>query len=1087
MNLRLNRLNPIVLGLLCVTLPVSALAAERSLVIHIDEDNPSTLTLEPGDTVTANRPGAAIVVSGAGNVVHGNGIAVTAGDNSVPGWAEFSFPDTPTFGLLSVNGANATLADSTINMVGTPPGEGAGLAAMDTDSLIRASGVDITIHGTAVGANATDGGRIELDGGSILADGRGSLGLLAYGPDSVLVTSDVNVSATGPYGQGVRALHGGSVTMRGGKHGITGSSGNGVRVDPDSMVSMHDAAIEVAHGMGALVRGGRFVMDGGSLTSGGTVVRLMEAGTAPAGVEIRNATLTAVGDNRAGINVEARGAAADIDRVSITTLGEYSSGVWLSAPDTALHAANFLIRSSFMGVDNGGGVVTLTDGAVKIEDENGVGLYNSIEYGDEARLSAARVSVEILGADAFGVTGEGDGVDIDLDTVAVTIRGTGSTGLSLRDGAVLTVTNSTVDMKGADGIAGSVIQGGTMSLNHAFLHVTEGKGLESVNTDALPSTASTIIIRNGSEITVGSGVALSAFGSGSHTFQISDSQILARQTGDSATGLLLETGGIVSDRLGEERPVPGGQVRLNASNTLLTGDVIAYGGTIDVSLKNGSELTGALEQDSLGRINSLTLDDTSAWTVRGDSRLGTLNNGGAVAFAASTDAAGFRTLVVNDYVGSGTLLLHTQLGGDNSPTDRLVIDGGAVSGSTSLRIVNAGGNGGRTARGIRVVETVNGATTASDAFLLDSGSSGYRASSGTLSINGHDYSLMRGGDSDTAADWFLSSAGPGFVNISPEGGAYAGNRQAAINLFSHSAHDRVPAYASGDGADAQARRGRRLWVRVQGRHDEGLRLSEGRVDVDTDSAMLQLGGDLLAMPACGEGAVHVGLMGGYGDARSRSVSTLALSGGQRAHALARGKVSGYAAGLYATWYQDDLTHRGAWADTWMQYGRYSNRLSSELGASDYRSDMWSASLEAGYAFQPFASGTLLKTLVVEPHAQVVYDRYRAGDAAVSDMRLRSGAGGNWQSRIGARLHPDAANAVIRPFLEANWLHSSANPVVRMGDASPQALSARNAFELKAGAQARVGAAWRLSTLVFGQVGNGNLLSYGGAVNVSWQW
>lgn len=150
-------------------------------------------------------------------------------------------------------------------------------------------------------------------------------------------------------------------------------------------------------------------------------------------------------------------------------------------------------------------------------------------------------------------------------------------------------------------------------------------------------------------------------------------------------------------------------------------------------------------------------------------------------------------------------------------------------------------------------------------------------------------------------------------------------------------------------------------------------------------------------------------------------------------------------------------------------------------------DIGPAASEAGYAFQPFAGGALFKTLVVEPHAQVIYDHYRVADAVVSDLRLRNGASGNWQSRIGARLHPDAANAVIRPFLEANWLYTSANPVVRMGDTSPRFLSARNAFELKAGAQARVGTAWRLSAQVFEQSGNGSPRSYGGSVNVSYRW
>ena len=80
-----------------------------------------------------------------------------------------------------------------------------------------------------------------------------------------------------------------------------------------------------------------------------------------------------------------------------------------------------------------------------------------------------------------------------------------------------------------------------------------------------------------------------------------------------------------------------------------------------------------------------------------------------------------------------------------------------------------------------------------------------------------------------------------------------------------------------------------------------------------------------------QGAVHLGLMGGYGSARSTSTSSLALPGGATAQARARGKVSGYSAGVYGTYYQDDASRMGAYADGWLQYGRFNNRIDSELG------------------------------------------------------------------------------------------------------------------------------------------------------------
>jgi outer membrane autotransporter protein len=97
------------------------------------------------------------------------------------------------------------------------------------------------------------------------------------------------------------------------------------------------------------------------------------------------------------------------------------------------------------------------------------------------------------------------------------------------------------------------------------------------------------------------------------------------------------------------------------------------------------------------------------------------------------------TLTTKSYVGSGggAIVLNTFLGADHSPTDRLVIDGGAATGSTILRIVGAGGTGVlTTANGIKVVDAINGATTSSAAFTL-----GNRVAAGA-----YEYALFYGGN-----------------------------------------------------------------------------------------------------------------------------------------------------------------------------------------------------------------------------------------------------------------------------------------------------------------------------------------------------
>jgi outer membrane autotransporter protein len=97
------------------------------------------------------------------------------------------------------------------------------------------------------------------------------------------------------------------------------------------------------------------------------------------------------------------------------------------------------------------------------------------------------------------------------------------------------------------------------------------------------------------------------------------------------------------------------------------------------------------------------------------------------------------------------MAINSFLGGDGSPSDRLVINGDpAATGNTSVHVTNVGGLGAfTTANGILVVNAINGATTAPGAFTL---------ANGELRAGAFDYDLFRGGATlGSANDWFLRS------------------------------------------------------------------------------------------------------------------------------------------------------------------------------------------------------------------------------------------------------------------------------------------------------------------------------------------
>ena len=108
-------------------------------------------------------------------------------------------------------------------------------------------------------------------------------------------------------------------------------------------------------------------------------------------------------------------------------------------------------------------------------------------------------------------------------------------------------------------------------------------------------------------------------------------------------------------------------------------------------------------------------------------------------------------LTTTSYTGAGgTIAMNTFLGGDGSPSDKLVINGGSATGNSFLRITNAGGPGAETvANGIQVVSAVNGGATAPGSFML---------APGELRAGAFDYDLFHGGVGGSSPDdWFLRS------------------------------------------------------------------------------------------------------------------------------------------------------------------------------------------------------------------------------------------------------------------------------------------------------------------------------------------
>ena len=135
--------------------------------------------------------------------------------------------------------------------------------------------------------------------------------------------------------------------------------------------------------------------------------------------------------------------------------------------------------------------------------------------------------------------------------------------------------------------------------------------------------------------------------------------------------------------------------KLGAGRLTLSGDSSAFTGTTDVR-------AGTLQVDGVlgGPVNVLP-----AARLTGTGRVGATANQGTIA-PGPRSGFGVLTIAGNYTAQGGNLEVRTQLGGDSSPTDKLVVTGD-TAGATPVTVTNMGGTGALTQRGIQVVQ-VNG-------------------------------------------------------------------------------------------------------------------------------------------------------------------------------------------------------------------------------------------------------------------------------------------------------------------------------------------------------------------------------------------
>lgn len=504
--------------------------------------------------------------------------------------------------------------------------------------------------------------------------------------------------------------------------------------------------------------------------------------------------------------------------------------------------------------------------------------------------------------------------------------------------------------------------------------------------------------------------------------------------------------------------------------TLATSDIIIHdgflagNGTVAGNVNNQGILqVGSGSAPGVSTFTTLlaTPSTTDVLTVGGN-----LLNAGHIQLGqtGSGPQPGNKLNVNGNYTGNGgTIAFNTALGGDDSLTDRMFIQGD-TGGTTLVSVENAGGTGAQTLNGIELI-TVAG------------NSAGTFEQSGRIVAGAYDYRLAQGAG-DNNRNWYLTNStetplgvpdstnpdpteeapSPDSIMLRPEAGSYITNLVAANTMFITRLHDRLGETQYTDALTGE-KRVTSLWLRQMGTHN-GWRSDIGALKTTSNQYVVMLGGDVAQWSSSGLDRGHLGVMAGYGNNQSHTRSSVTGYS-------SRGQTNGYSLGLYGTWYANDANKTGLYLDSWVQYSWFKNTVrGDDIAGEKYDSKGLSASLESGYTWRVgefYGSKQSLNTMYIQPKAQVVWMGVKADDHTDSNgTYITSDGDGNIQTRIGTRLFLKGHNKLdegqareFEPFVEANWLYNTRSFSTSLNGLRINQEGARNIGELKTGVEGQL--------------------------------
>jgi outer membrane autotransporter protein len=636
--------------------------------------------------------------------------------------------------------------------------------------------------------------------------------------------------------------------------------------------------------------------------------------------------------------------------------------------------------------------------------------------GSTVDVSNSQIRGDVFGAQVTGLS------TLSLVNTQVTGAGTSGIGVNILGGQVnasvgTQITGQTTGVRMVNDTAN--VGARTLSLDNATVQGINGS---AVLVDR--GTNATINLSNGASLLAGNNNLLDVQGASTAAMTVANSELQGNINiaGNSTGNLTFDQG-------------------------RMTGDVLVEtGSAANVTLQNSSQFTGRLD-----KVNGVTVNSGSIWTLTGNDTVGTLAmNGGTIRFGAQDVPNTFYQLNVGTLAGSpdGSSTFAMKGNFATGQHDFLNVTG-VATGSFGL-LVAASGLDAVNPQQLTLVHTAAG-----DAQFALTG--------GRVDLGAWSYDLAQRPAGTGGTEWFLD---PTTQVISPGASAVMALFNAPITLLygeANSLRSRMGELRFNGGQSG-------AWARTYGNQ---YNVSEGSgVAYKQNQQGFSLGADARV----NDSDVLVGVMGGFSESR------LDVEQGTS------GTVKSYYVGPYVTWMDTDT---GFYADGLIKFNRFRNE--AKVGLSDGTRakgdyDNWgvSASAEVGRHIK------LSNDYFIEPFAQISAAQIQGKRFSLdNDMEADGDHARSLLGKAGATFgrNFDIGNgAVAQPYVRAAIAHEFAknNEVKVNNNVFNNDLSGSRA-EFGAGVAVAMSEQWQVHVDL--DYANGEHIEqpWGGNVGVRYSW